>query len=47
MVELKMLYPYPSLFIKDDLSYVIISDLHIGFEARFIDKGIKLGNCSP
>lgn len=42
MVELKMLYPYPSLLIKDGLSYVIISDLHIGFEARFIDKGITI-----
>ena len=42
MVELKMLYPYPSLLLKDGSSYIVISDLHIGFEERFIDKGITI-----
>lgn len=43
MARLKVLYPYPALkFTYGRKNYLIISDLHIGFEHRFNVEGFRI-----
>ncbi len=43
MDRLKILYPHPALKLtKAGKDYLIISDLHIGFEQRFNTEGFKI-----
>ena len=40
---IKILYPHPALLLKEEnKKHIIISDLHIGFEERFVKKGISI-----
>ncbi|GIU72118.1 MAG: phosphoesterase [Candidatus Nitrosocaldaceae archaeon] len=42
-MRVKPLHPYPALLLYDDNErYVIISDLHIGFEEQYTKKGITI-----
>ena len=44
MIELiKILHPHPALLLSDNNEkHIVISDLHIGFEERFIKRGISI-----
>ena len=40
---IKILYPHPALLLKEEnKKHIIISDLHIGVEERFVKKGISI-----
>ena len=40
---IKILYPEPALILNsEDEKYIVISDLHIGFEERFNKQGISI-----
>lgn len=41
-MHIKPLYPYPALLLDNDERYVVISDLHIGFEEHYKKKGIAI-----
>lgn len=44
MIELiRILYPHPAMLLSNDnKKYIVISDLHIGFEERFVKQGIAI-----
>ena len=39
---LKPLYPYPALLLEKGKRYLIIADLHIGFEEQYCKRGIMI-----
>jgi uncharacterized protein len=41
-VHIKIAYPYPILILEGEKRYLVVSDLHIGFEASL--KGVRLDN---
>jgi putative SbcD/Mre11-related phosphoesterase len=46
-MKVRIVYPYPMLILEhenDYKRYLVVSDLHIGFESSFNAKGIKLDN---
>ena len=44
MVKIKPIYPYPALLLQTDQKYIIISDLHIGFESNLNARGINISS---
>ncbi len=41
-MHIKIAYPYPILILEGEKRYLVVSDLHIGFEASL--KGVRLDN---
>lgn len=44
MTKMKMLHPHPALLLEADQRYVVISDLHIGFESELNARGINISS---
>ena len=42
-ILIKILHPYPALLLEhENKKNILIADLHIGFEQRFVDTGINI-----
>ena len=46
-VKIRPLHPHPALLLEDDRRYVAVTDLHIGLEAGFAEKGVMLPSLVP
>ncbi len=44
MTKIKMMHPHPALLIETDQKYLVISDLHIGFESKLNARGIQINS---
>lgn len=44
MATVKVLHPHPALLIEGDQRYVVVSDLHIGFESELNAQGINVSS---
>jgi putative SbcD/Mre11-related phosphoesterase len=42
MVKMKILHPHPAVLLETDQRYVVISDLHIGFESELGGRGVNI-----
>ncbi len=40
--KVKLLHPHPAMLLLSEKTFLVISDLHIGFEERFTSKGIRI-----
>jgi len=44
MAKMKILHPHPAVLLEADQKYVVISDLHIGFESELSGRGINISS---
>jgi putative SbcD/Mre11-related phosphoesterase len=44
MPKMKLMHPYPALLLEADQKYMVISDLHIGFESELNARGINISS---
>ncbi len=42
MAKIKILHPHPAVLLEADQRYVVVSDLHIGFENQLSGRGISI-----
>ncbi|MEM2760231.1 MAG: metallophosphoesterase [Nitrososphaerales archaeon] len=44
MTKVRILHPHPAILLEAEQRYVVISDLHIGFESMFTTRGVNLSS---
>ena len=46
MVDLRISKEEPALIVEGEKKYIVITDLHIGFESEFVSNKIEIGKNS-
>jgi len=44
MTKMKILHPHPAVLLEADQRYIVVSDLHIGFESELSGRGINISS---